>query len=104
VKSGKPGLEFGDWLAEGNGVLEIEKLKSAGVDRIVAFIAQQIPPLWAELQPVEMKFRAFLSELMSWTPAEEDEPDEPGAETAPEPVFPGAAPKTAPKTKKKGAN
>ena len=102
VKSGKPGIEFGDWLVEGHGPLEIEKLKAAGVDRIVAFISQQVPAMWAELQPFEMKFRAFLSELMSWTPAdeeEEDQPADPPADPAAEPVFPGKA-----KSKKKGAN
>lgn len=104
VKAGKPGVEFGDWLVEGHGPLEIEKLKAAGVDRIVAFISQQIPALWTELQPFEMKFRSFLSELMSWTPADEDDPDEPPAEpsAATEPVFPGGK-KTA-KAAKKGAN
>jgi hypothetical protein len=101
VKSGKPGIEFGDWLVEGHGPLEIEKLKAAGVDRIVAFISQQVPAMWAELQPFEMKFRAFLSELMSWTPAdeEEDQPADPPTDPAAEPVFPGKA-----KSKKKGAN
>ena len=105
VKSGKPGIEFGDWLVEGHGPLEIEKLKAAGVDRIVAFISQQVPALWAELQPFEMKFRAFLSELMSWTPAEDEEPEDPAADPPPaEPVavFPGKSPKA--KTAKKGAN
>ncbi len=102
VKSGKSGIDFGDWLVEGHGPLEIEKLKAAGVDRIVAFISQQVPALWAELQPFEMKFRAFLSELMSWTPADEEaDPDDPADPPAAESVavFPGKAAKA----KKKGA-
>ena len=105
-KQGATGVEFGDYLADGPGVLEIEKLKAAGPDRIIGFITANLPLMWAEIQPVEMKFRAFLSELMSWTPAEEEEPeaeDDPAEPPAIDPVavFPG---KAAPKVKKKGAN
>lgn len=73
MRAGKSGLDFGDWLAEGPGELEIEKLKAAGPENLIKFIASQIPAFWGELQPVQLKFQGFLGELMAWS-ANEEEP------------------------------
>jgi len=72
MRTGRSGLDFGDWLADGPGAMEIEKIKAAGPENIMKFIATQIPPLWAELQPVQVKFQQFLGELMAWEPQEDD--------------------------------
>jgi len=118
VRSGKTGLDFGDFLAHpaGPGEIEIEKLKTAGVDNIIRFISIQLPQLWAELQPVELKFRGFLQDLMTWTPDEGEDDPEPEVgtkmngervirgtgEPAPALVMPGTAKQNA-KDKKKNA-
>ena len=89
MRTGKTGADFGDWLANGPGEMEIEKLKAAGVDNLVKFIAHGMPPLWAELQPVELKFRQFLGELMAWEPVDDDEEDLPAVN--PTEIMPGPA-------------
>lgn len=95
MRTGRSGLDFGDWIADGPGAMEIEKIKAAGPENILKFIASHIPPLWAELQPVQLKFQQFLGELMAWEPESDDPEGETNGESVsretPVEVLPGTA-------------
>lgn len=82
-KTESPGLEFGDWIAEGYDQLHVERIKLVGTERIIE-VLKTVPQAWSELGPVEANFRAFLNEFMTWTPEEAGGDDEP----EPEPVMP----------------
>ena len=82
------GLEFGDWIYEGPGVLPIERLKAAGTERIIETM-KQIPQAWEQLGPIEPRFRSFLNELMNWAPEEAGGDDE---EAEPDPNIPVGKP------------
>lgn len=76
-KTDSPGLEFGDWIAEGYDQLHVERIKLIGTERIIE-VLKTVPQAWVELGPVEANFRAFLNEFMTWTPEQPDQDDDEG--------------------------
>jgi hypothetical protein len=70
------GLHFGDWIADGPGPLQVERIKTIGTEKIIE-VMRSIPQAWAQLGPVEPAYRAFLNELMTWKPEEAEGDDEP---------------------------
>lgn len=85
---GETGLRFAMWVADGYGAMPLNLIKGQGKATVLRAVSENLPQLYAQLQPNWGKFDLFVDSFLTWTPdaelPEEDElPDEDEDETLP---------------------